>query len=163
MSTTPRFGGTNGVDELDLGQAGGARRSNNAAFYTMQVHEGPDRAAVVDQKIVQQNVAFEDNLGFEQARIVWSGTLKVSNDATLGAIVSDLNRAKHGSARLAGALAAPSPTAMKPTQLVNSFGRTLSNNAVLEDWSFDGPVKAMSGGGAFTLIVGLRVVFKLLG
>jgi len=163
MATSPRFGGTNGVDELDLGQAGGARRANNQAFYTMHVHEGPDRTAVVDQKIVQQNVAFEDRLGFEQARIVWSGDLRVSSDAVLGAIVSDLNRAKHGSARFSGLLAAPWPGAMNPTELTNSFGRVLSKLAALEDWSFDGPVRTMSGGGAFTLIVGLRVVFKLLG
>jgi hypothetical protein len=47
MATSPRYGGTNGVDELDLGQTGGARRGNNLAWYTLQVNEGPDSGSTV--------------------------------------------------------------------------------------------------------------------
>lgn len=163
MATVPQFGGTNGVDELDLGQPGGARAAANSARYVVQVHQQPDRTTAVDQKVVQQNIAFQDVLGYDLGEVQWIGTLKVINDATLQAIVSDLNKAKHGSARVAGELAAPNPAAVQPTVLKNSFGSTLSTKAVIRDWSFDGPVKTLSGGAPYTLIVGLRVVFKLLG
>ncbi len=162
MATTPQFGGTNGVAELDLGQPGGSRY-NATARYTVQVHQQPERTAVVDQKIAQQNVAFQDNLGFEQGRVLWSGTLKVTTNAVLQAIVSDLNKAKHGSARVSGSLGPASPAAIKPTVLKDFDGTTLCNQAVLEDWSFDGPRRRLSGDALFTLLVGLRVVFKLLG
>jgi hypothetical protein len=162
MATTPQFGGTNGVAELDLGQPGGARY-NVSARYTVQVVQQPERTAVVDQKLVQQNVAFMDNLGFELGRVLWTGTLKVNNNATLQAIVSDLNRAKHGSARVGGNFLPPSLQYIRPTVLKDFDGTTLCNQAVLEDWSFDGPRKRISGDALFTLLVGLRVVFKLLG
>jgi len=163
MATVPQFGGTNGVDELDLGQPGGTRHGNNTARYVVQVYQQPDKTTAVNQKVVQQNIAFQDVLGYDLGEVRWRGTLKVSTDAVLQAIVSDLNKAKHGSARVAGELAAPSPAAMQPTVLKNSFGSTLSTKAVVADWSFDDPVKTLSGGAPFTLLVGLTVMFKLLG
>lgn len=163
MATVPQFGGSNGVDELDLGQPGGARAATPTARYVVQVTENPDKATSVDQKVVQQNAAFRDVLGFDFGDVIWTGTLKVTTDAVLQAIKSDLNKAKHGSARVAGDLTAPSTAAVQPTVLKNSFGSTLSNKAVLHDWGFDGPVRTLSGSSPFTLLVKLRVVFKLLG
>lgn len=163
MATVPQFGGTNGVAELDIGQTGGALATAQDARYVVQVTQQPDQTTTVDQKVVQQNVAFQDVLGYELGEVIWNGTLKVKTDAILQGIVSKLNEAKHGSVRISGSLAAPNPAAMQPTILKNSFGSTLSNSAVIRNWSFDGPVKTLSGGAPYTLLVGLRVVFKLLG
>jgi len=163
MPATPQFGGTNGVPELDMGQPGSARAAGNTAKYVLQVLESPAEVTRVPQKVPQQNVAFEDNMGFDSGAAEWRGTLKVSSDAVLGAIYSDLDRFQHGSSRVAGQLAAPSPLYIKPTRLTNSFGRVISESATLESWRTDGPVKRLSGSEPYLYAVGMTVRFKLLG
>ena len=163
MASTPQFGGTNGVTELNAGQPGSARATSNYARYVVRVIEGADEATVVGQAVVQQNVNFEDRLGYAGTRVVWEGSLKVSSDTVLGAIAGQLNKYRHGSGRTSGVLDGPDPTQMRPTKLTNSFGRVLSERAVVDDWSMSG-VATLFNAAPFTLIVErLRIVFKLLG
>ena len=163
MSATPQFGGTNGVTELDAGQPGSALYIANDARFYIKVIEGPDEATKVDQAVVQQNVAFEDRLGFSGSRVAWEGILKVDAEATRAAIVSQLNRYKHGSSRTSGVLDPPDPRQMRATKLTNAFGTVLSEKAVLEDFSM-GELFTLHGGGAYTLIhPKVRIVFKKLG
>lgn len=162
MAATPQFGGTNSVVELDAGQPGSSRYAANTARYVLRVIEGADRATVVGQPVVQQNVLFEDRLGYAGSRVVWEGSLKVTTDAVLGEIAAQLNRYLHGSSRTNGVLDAPDPRQMRPTRLTNSFGRVLSENATVEDWSMSG-VQTLHNAAPFTLIVAtLRIVFKRL-
>lgn len=160
---TPQYGGTGGVPELDVGQPGSARDGAGTARYVVRVLEQPDRATVVNQPVVQQNVSFEDNLGFSAGRVIWEGSLKVDSDARLGAIESELNRYLHGSARVDGVLGPPNPAYLKPTRLTNALGRVLSESARLEGWTFQGPVQKLHNAGTFNYLVPLRVVFKMLG
>jgi len=163
MSATPQFGGSNGVTELDAGQPGSGRATSNDARYVVRVIEGADQATVVGQAIVQQNVTFEDRLGYAGTRVVWEGSLRVSSDTVLGAIQEQLNKYLHGSGRSSGVLGGPDPAQMRPTKLTNNFGRVLSERAVVEEWSMNG-VGTLFNASPYTLIVEkLRIVFKLLG
>jgi hypothetical protein len=161
MASLPQFGGTNGVIELNAGQPGSLLHGADLARYTVNVIEGADAAAVVPQGLIQQNVTFEDNLGFRGAMVVWDGMLKVASDAVRQAIYSQLNQYRHGSPLVGGTLWAPNPTQMKPTRLVNAFDSILSERAKLEDWS-SGRVMALSGSSPYTLMVPLRIIFKKL-
>lgn len=161
MASLPQFGGTNGVVELNAGQPGSLLHTADQARYTVNVIEGADAAAVVPQGLIQQNVTFEDNLGFRGAMVVWDGMLKVVSDAVRQAIYSQLNQYLHGSAMISGTLGSPSPTQMKPTRLVNALGSVLSERAKLADWT-SGRVMALSGSSPYTLMVPLRIVFKKL-
>ncbi|MEK6798030.1 MAG: hypothetical protein AABZ12_03615 [Planctomycetota bacterium] len=163
MAATPQYGGTNGVPEVNLGQPGSARAAGNTARFTLRVLEGSDQAIRVPQAVVQQNVTFADNLGFREGEVEWAGTLRVDTPTTLDAVRNELNRYKHGSARVSGALTAPDPTYMRPTKLTDSFGNVLSLTAQLAEWSFTTPVNKLHQGGYFLYAVGLRVRFKLLG
>jgi len=163
MPATPQFGGTNGVPELDMGQPGSGRAGNNTAKYVVQVLESPSEVVRVPQKIPQQNVSFEDNMGFDSGHAVWNGTLYVTTDAVLGAIYSDLDRLKHGSGRTAGYLGPAYPLYVRPTRLTNFHGRILSESATLDDWRTNGRVARISGNAIFNYAVGMMVSFKLLG
>ena len=163
MAATPQYGGTNSVPELNIGQPGSARATANTARYVVKVTEGADQAAIVDQQIVEQNVSFEDNLGRQTSRVVWSGNLKVNSRATWRAIVNELNSYKHGSSRSSGVLTAPDPALLKPTRLTDSDGNVISESARLESWAMGGSTLKLHNDPNFDLIVvGLRVVFKLL-
>ena len=162
MASTPQFGGTNSVPELNAGQPGSSRYAANQARYVVRVTQEPDRVARVEQKIPQQNVTFEDRMGFEHGLVTWEGTLKTDNDTTMQAIFNELNRALHGSGMLSGSLSAPSPSYMRPTVLKNSFGTVLSNDAVMVDWATDGAARTITGAAPFILLVGLRITFKRL-
>ncbi len=158
-----QFGGTNAVALMNIGQPGSAYAGSGAALYLLRVIEGADRARVVEQAIDQQNVAFQDQLGFAGTRVIWSGNVKVGTDAVLGTITAQLNRYKHGSSRTDGLLDPPDPRQMRPTRLTNSFGRILSERAVIDGWSM-GEVSTLHNGAPYTLIArDLRIVFKLLG
>lgn len=162
MSSLPQFGGTNGVAELNAGQPGSALHAANQARYIVRVIEGADDANAVPQALPQQNVVFEDRLGYRAAIVVWEGSLKVISDAVRQVIYSQLNQYKHGSALVGGVLGPPVPSQMKPTTLINSFGSVLSTRATLVDWTESG-VRALSGSAPYTLIVPiLRLVFKKL-
>jgi len=161
VAGTPQFGGTNGVVELNAGQPGSALYVANQARYVVNVLEGADVAAVVPQALVQQNITFEDKLGFRGSMVVWQGMLKTVSDAVRQAIYSQLNQYLHGSALSSGVLGSPVPSQMKPTRLTNAFGSVLSERAVVADWT-GGQVRTMSGSSPYTLIVPLRIVFKKL-
>jgi len=151
------------VDELDAGQPGSERYAENTARFTLKVIEGADEATRVDQAVVQQNVAYEDRLGFTSGRVVWQGSLKTSTEDVRAAIVGELNRYKHGSSRTNGVLDPPDPRQMRATRLTNAFGTILSEQAVLEDFSM-GEVFTLHNSAPYTLIhPKVRIVFKRLG
>lgn len=161
MSSLPQFGGTNGVVELNAGQPGSALYVADQARYVVSVIEGADIAAVVPQGLVQQNITFEDKLGFRGSMVVWQGTLKVVSDTVRQTIYAQLNQYMHGSAMVSGVLGAPSPGQMKPTRLVNALGSILSERATIVDWT-SGQVRSMNGSSPYILICPLRIVFKKL-
>ena len=151
------------MPELDMGQPGSARLASNAAKFVLHVLESPAEVTRVPQKVPQQNVAFEDNMGFDSGGAEWRGTLFVSTDNVLGEVYSDLDRFKHGSARSAGYLTAPNPVYLRPTRLTNFHGRIVSEAATVEDWRTEGPVMRISGNALFNYAVRMMVRFKLLG
>ena len=161
MAGTPQYGGTGGVAELNIGQPGSARNGSGAASYIVNVLVGADQAVTVNQGVPQQNVTFQDNLGSAPGDVTWNGTLKVNNAATLNAIRSDLDRYKHGSARVAGVLGAPNMSYVRATRLTDSFSQILSENARIVDWSFTDRIRRLHAS-AFLYITKLRIRFELL-
>jgi len=162
MAATPQFGGTNGVAEMNIGQPGSARAEANTARFVLHVIENPEEATKVPQKVPQQNVAFEDNMGFDAGGVEWRGTLKVSAIPIWRAIASDLNRYLHGSARTGGTLAAPLLNYLRPTRLTDFWGNVMSEAATVADWR-SGQLRRLSGSDPYTYALDLMVKFKLLG
>jgi len=107
----PKFGATNGVPALDIGQEGGTRAGAGAALATIRVLTGPDEHAVVEHHLPQSNVNFRDVLGYTGRTITWDCTLRFNTQATWQTVISELNRYLHGASRDGtGKLAAPGAT-----------------------------------------------------
>jgi len=160
MPATPQFGGTNQVPEINLGQPG-STRAGSTALYTLRVSLTADIDTHVDQGIPQQNVVLRDIFGFRGTRVSWRGTLKIRDNATLIAIMAELNQYEHGSLRTSGVLGAPSTVFLRPTRLTDYDGAVLSESAVLDSWRFSGDRLAISGG-IYALATQLEVIFKVL-
>ncbi len=149
---------------MDIGQPGSARLASHSAKFVLHVFESPAEVTTVPQKVPQQNLAFVDNMGFDSGAAEWRGTLFVKDEATMGAIFSDLDRFKHGSSRISGIMTAPLLNFIRPTRLTNLSGRILSESATVEDWRTDGRVMRINTPNSLYLYaVGLMVKFRLLG
>lgn len=131
----PKFGATNGVPALDIGQDGGTRAGALTARATIKVIAGPDEHAVVEHHLPQSNLNFRDVLGYTGRTITWECTLRFNTMATYATVVSEINRYLHGGSRDSGGLlAAPSPVHLRPTQLTDSDGAAMGN-AILAGWA----------------------------
>lgn len=163
MPYTPQYGGINGVVELNIGQTDSPRRTGGFAIFTPHMVGGADTAIEVPQNVVQQNVAFQDVLGFQHALVGWEGDLRVVNAAQFVEVQNELNKYLHGSTRTSGTLNAPDVNRLKPTRLTDTLGNTLSQNARMIDWRWTTRILRMSNGTSGMLYLrGLRIDFKLL-
>ena len=87
----PKFGGSNGVPALDIGQPGGTRAGAGDARATIQVEVAPERDRRTEHTYAQENLVHEDRMGFAGGEIVWEVNLHTKDLATQRAIFSDLN------------------------------------------------------------------------
>lgn len=156
----PKFGGTNGVPALDLGQPGGTRYIANQAKFTAHVITGPDEVATVEHKLPQQNVVFRDNLGYGGRRVLWRGWVNADNYARITTIQSELDSYRHGSLRTDGVLQAADPTRMVETQLTDADGTLIAARAVIDTWRILGRRLATPESRA---MVELEIEFRVLG
>lgn len=159
--STPGFGGTNGVSELDIGQVGSVRRGAGTALWVGHVVEGEDNTVSVINSLGPQNVIIRGVGGFRGRRVTWSGNLKVADDAMLGTILAELAARKHGSTRTAGLLGAPNLALLRATQLTNHHGRVLSGRATLEGFT-TGRVLRITGNATLNYLTPLELVFTCL-
>ena len=158
----PKFGGSNGVPELDIGQEGGTRATEGDAKTTINVIPGPEESVEVQHALPQQNVVFTDRLGYRGATVTWECTIRAKTNVIFNAIVSELNQLRHGSGRDAttGLLTAPDPTLLRETRLTDYDAIVLNEKAVLSDWRPRGRRMASS---EWAVILRATLVFRLLG
>jgi len=133
MAAVPKFGGTNGVPELDIGQTGSTRRAGNTHKATVQVLvESPD-ATKIDTELPQEHVVFEDNLGQAGQQVVWRCILRASSQANFNILLGELAAYKTGYNTWLGAAY---PIHTKPTEMV-AHGWTYAD-ATLADFRVRG-------------------------
>jgi len=155
----PKFTGTAGT--LDIGQVGGTRQAAGSAYFTGVVLRPPDEAGTIERPIVQQNVVFADRLGYRGETVIWQGVLRCNSQATLNAIIGDLNEAMHGARRDAsGNLTAADPTKVKTRQLTDYEETVLSNAAILRTWRITGRRRKTP---EWAVLVEIAIEFRLLG
>jgi hypothetical protein len=147
---------------MDIGQPGSARATANTARFVLHVIENPEEATTVPQKVPQQNVAFQDNMGFDSGGVEWRGMLKVSTITVWRAIAAELNRYRHGSGRTNGTLQAPLLNYIRPTRLTDFWGNVMSEKATVAEWR-SGQIRRLSGSEPYTYALDLTVKFRLLG
>lgn len=158
----PKFGGTNGVPVLDIGQVGGTRYGAGNARATISIMQEPEQVRTTQHELGEQNVVYTDVLGFAGSRVTWNVTLRAKDNATYLAIVRELNAYKHGSVRDAqtGSMGAPDPSRIKETQLTDYDGTILSPKARLKDWH---PRRRRSKASDWGVVQKIDLVFELVG
>ncbi len=130
----PKIGGTNGVPLLDIGQRGGTREGAGNALFSGNVILGQDRTGKVQHHLPQQNVTYEDDMGFVAGRIIIEGVIRAKTAAIFEDIRQELNQRMHGSLRTDGVLGAADPSMIKPTQFTDFDGTVVAAKAVVSGW-----------------------------
>lgn len=162
MATLPRYGGSNGVEELDLGQPGGSRAAANTARYVVRMRETESDTRVQFNQIPQIAGSYVDIQAPGGRSFEWTGNLKVDAIATLAAIKGDLNKAVHGhDLGASGTYQTFDLDAVQPTQLLDSFGNTESTAAKATSYRL-GAIRRITGDANFNYLVPLTVTFRTL-
>jgi len=151
----PKFGGTNDVDALDIGQNGGTRAGAGQALWVGRVDEEPADVAQAMHAIPGQNAVYRGVQGITGKRVVWRGLIKTDTRARLRTIYEELDAYRHGG------LTTPDPKQLGATQLTSSDGATLSENAVMSSWKPTPRVHAITGG-SFAALVEIEIAFVYL-
>lgn len=164
MPTNPQYGGSGGVNELDIGQIGGVRQLAGDAYATIAVLEEPDIVRQVENAAPQQDLKFVDLLGFDGTRVRWRGAIRTKDHATMNAIESEIDLCRYGSARnLADGTRIVDRAQTRPTKLTNHRGGVLTTDgAVLRAYRRIGPRRPLAGGGAMTVIQEFEMEFEIL-
>ena len=162
MASTPKFGGSNGVPELNLGQPGSARATAGTAQYTVRVLVGTPENPRSENALPQQAVVYTQAMGFAGQTVRWRGWLKVKDVNELSAIRLELNELRTGQTIDAnGVRSAVATTKMKATKMVDPLGVAITDKATLKDVQF-GETKRLTSG-AYSHGMDLTVVFRVLG
>ncbi len=156
----PKYGGTNSVTVLDLGQPGGSRASAGEALFTLFVLRGPEQAFIAENAAAQQVGLFEDVLGYAGGSTVWSGQLNVEDADMLDEIIKELDAKLHGHPRnSSGILQQSNANEVRDTQLTDYDGRVLTNRARIRAWRFlDRRLTTPEG----RIVVPLEIEFRIL-
>ncbi len=165
MPFFPQFGGTNGVAELDVGQKGSTRRSSGLVHYAANVILHEPQVDEVLHGVPQQNVAFQDRLGWRGDMVTWTGGCRIKNSTEFANLRSVLSQYRTGSTVNSsdGTRGSPDKTFFKPTFMADFFGEALGSKAIMTGYRFDGRVSRISGSAAYSLWVNLTIVFRILG
>lgn len=156
----PKYGGTNGVPLLDVGQIGGVRNTAGEATFTLRGNPAPEQAIVIEHRAAQQGGLIQDNLGYAGGAMRWSGSLKVDSLDTLWEIAAELNQRIHGQLRASnGTLGPVDPVQVRDTQLTDYDGRVLADRARIIGWQFTGDRHTTPEG---KIVVGLNIEFRIL-
>lgn len=161
----PSYGGTNGVEVLDIGQRGGVRNKGDLALATMGVNTVQEKIVTVQQGFPQQNFTAQDLLGFKGQRVLWNGTLWVIDAMELQVIESEIEQYKAGRYRdpLTGQVTLDLGQ-MKPTRLTRSVGKDfviLSETARLLEYRRIGPRQTIVGN-PYAVMQEFEIVFEIL-
>lgn len=165
MATTPTFGGTNGVPELDVGQAGSTRRSQGQVAYYPRVIQTPPDVAEVQHSFPQQNISFMDRLGWRGEIVQWTGRCHIKDATEYAALRSVLSLYRTGSTidSSTGVHGAVNVTYLKPTILKDNYGKAMGAAVLMQGYQFEGMTDRLSAPVGYLYGVYLTIVFKILG
>ncbi len=155
----PKFGETNGVTLLDVGQLGGTRANAGTAVFTNRLVPGSEQAEFTENRAAQQTGIVRNLIGYAGGSVSWRGNLKVDSLTTLRAIISELNQKKHGHTRnSSGTLLQPDPAQVRETRLTDYDGTVIADRVVINEWRM-GERKATPEG---KIVVSLDIEFRIL-
>ena len=157
----PKYGGTNGVAVLDIGQSGGTRHPAIAQWAGKSDPQA-DRVRKVPHGVAQQGVFFEANLGPGVGQVSWDGTLITNTRATMRTIFAELNAYLHGYVRstVTGMMQPTATAQIVATQLWDWDETLISRRARLANWRRVGGIHCTPDGNYMTE---LSIEFELLG
>lgn len=161
MAATPRYGGTNSVTELNVGQKGSGLNPGSTIFEA-HVHHGKPENPVAVSKPIQTNETIMDVLGFQGQVVTWRGNIKFANNANMIVVMNNISRALNGTTRsfTTGAPSAVTANELNPTRLVDAYGNVMSDKARMIDARWE-RVRALAGS-TFTLWTNMVLTFRLL-
>jgi len=152
----PRFGGTNGVTDLDIGQANSARRVAGTAEATVSVVPGGPETAEVENQLPQQDITYADVQGTTGRRVIWHTQIKTTSLGVMADIMGELEQKKTG---FNGKTKLYDPTQMHSTQMEDAH-ETPYGRMRLVDIRPTSRQFALGGGGQVRT---LQLVFDELG
>lgn len=162
MASIPRYGGYNGVEELDLGQSGSTRLASGDALYTCTTRMERQDTRIVRNELCEQGVTFENVLGPGGERHTWTGLLEVKDATVLQEITNELMAAKDGFTRAGGVRTAFDSAQIRPTTLVDGRGKTVSKRARIDEWRFADRIMRLPVDPGFEYAVRLTISFVTL-
>lgn len=167
MAGTPQFGGTNGVPEINLGQPGTTRYTDDPkkAHYRVNVHRRPPEVAQVQHGLPQQNVAFVDQLGWRGEIVTWVGSIVVKDSTQLGLLVSELSLFLTGCSVDAstGVRTQVDTSYLAGTVLKDAYGIAMASKAIMAGYQFHDNWQVVSGSSQWAYLNHLTCVFRILG
>ena len=152
----PQFG------TLDLGQVGGTRAGAGQALGTFAIVPGRFDVKVVEHKLAQQGIVFEDNLGFAGQFYTMLATIRANSGQLMNTILAEIEQRKNGQLRdaVTGKLGAWAAAMVKAVTLTDVEGNILSLQARLRDWR---QLSRRQSSAKWAAIVRLSIEFRLLG
>jgi hypothetical protein len=167
MAGTPRFGGTNGVTEMDIGQPGiaGGLYANNQAHFTVKVFYGAPQVREALHTLPQQDQAYMDRLGWSGEIVRWQGIIRFDTVARIHTVKSRLQQYRTGQSinSTTGVRSARDTSFLSPTILEDVYSNAHASAAVLRDFVWGGNFRASQGSATFNYINQLTVLFQVLG
>lgn len=168
MASTPQFGGTNGVVEINLGQPGSGRYTaspNKLAWFRAKVLQRPPEIMAVQHGVPQQPIAFTDLLGWRGQVVSWDGSVVVKDATEIAGLLSELSLFSSGSTINAttGVRSAPDVSYLASTILKDAYGKAMGSKAVMTGYQLRDNWKRVSGSSQWLYLNHLSVVFRILG
>lgn len=159
----PKYGGTNGVPELDLGQPGGALHTAGSAHATLQTIVDGDEAMVTTTHLPELHATYEQVHGYSGTSVVWEGVLraKATPGASLDEIEANINSYRTGQLRAASGTVTAATERLAPTRLTDGYGARTWETARLVRFTRIGPRQKVTGG-TWTELQRVRIEFRVL-
>lgn len=162
MPYSPQFGGTNGVTELDIGQAGSPTLAAGNLSYAANVRVGRASQPRVINAIPKQEITFVEDLGWQGQIVTWSGLMRIKDLARWQSLYSNLNFYTTGSEVASGVRGSYEASTLAPTKLVDTLGLILSTTAIMIDYQLGGRIQRLSGDPNYTYATQLSLIFRML-
>lgn len=137
----PKFGGTNGVELLDIGQEGGVRAGVMDARLTGRIERGVETIAESQQQFPQQAIVIQDNLGFTGVTHRLVGILRASTMEEFHTMLAELDQRRTGQLRFEGLLETFDPAMIRETLLTDFDETIIATQAVLAGWRLTGRIQ----------------------
>lgn len=159
----PKYGGTNDVPELDLGQPGGTLHAAGNAHATLQTTVGGDEIIRSVVNLPESNATFERVYGYSGTQVVWDGVLRAKGieGSSLDVIEANINSYLTGQLRSPTGGVSAVIGRLAPTQLTHGRGTPVWPQARMTRFERVGPRLTVTGG-TWTELQRVRIEFRVL-